>query len=81
MKLIKEGKWNVPWTGTISCTTCEAGLLVEEADVKPVYNEMRYYCVCVVCGKDISLNVKDLPLRLKEAVDKKRKWNTSSSDW
>jgi transcription elongation factor Elf1 len=80
MKVLKEGKWNLPWSGTFSCPTCEAELLVEEADVKPTYNEMKYYCVCGVCGKSIDLKEKDLPLRLKETVDTKRKWYTSS-DW
>lgn len=80
MKVLKEGKWNVPWTGTATCPTCDAELLVEESDVKPTYNEMSYYCDCAVCGKRIDLKAKDFPLRLKEAVDKKRKWS-SSSDW
>ena len=79
MKVLKEGKWNLPWSGTFSCPTCEAELLVEESDVKPTYNAMSYYCECAVCGKEIPLKMKDFPLRLKEAVDKKRKW--SSSDW
>lgn len=80
MKVLKEGKWNLPWSGTSSCPTCEAELLVEEEDVKPTYDEMTYFCVCAICGKSIPLDAKSFPLRLKETVDKKRKWS-SSSDW
>jgi hypothetical protein len=80
MKVLKEGKWNIPWSGNATCPTCEAELLVEEADVKPTYNHMSYFCECAICGKVITLKAGDLPLRVKEAVDKKRKWS-SSSDW
>ena len=76
MKILKEGKWNLPWSGPVTCTTCEAELLVEEADVKPTYNEVSYYCVCEICGKSINLDPKDFPQRLKEAVDMKRKWSS-----
>ena len=79
MKIIKEGKWNVPWTGNATCPTCEAELLVEEKDVLPTYNEMSYFCECVICKKRIELKAKDLPLRVKEEVDKKRKWSSGSA--
>lgn len=80
MKVLKEGKWNLPWSGKATCPTCEAELLVEESDVKPTYNKTTYFCDCAVCGKPIDLSAKDLPLRLKETVDKKRKWSSSSWD-
>ena len=80
MKVLKEGKWNLPWSGTFTCPTCEAELLVDEADVKPTYNAMTYFCTCAICGKSIPLKEKDFPLRVKEAVDRKREWS-SSSDW
>lgn len=76
MKVMKEGKWNVPWSHEYACSTCEAVLLVEESDVKPTYNEMKYHFVCCVCGKDTEVPHKDLPLRVKEALDKKRKWSS-----
>lgn len=77
MKVLKEGKWNVPWTGTVTCPTCEAELLIEESDVKPTANAYKYYCLCAICGKTIMIDDKDMPLRLKETVDKKRYWNSS----
>lgn len=81
MKVLKEGKWNIPWTGEFSCPTCEARLLVEEADVLPVDNEPnRYECVCAICGKRFSLKKDEIAQRVREAVDKKRKY-WSSGDW
>lgn len=79
MKVLKEGKWNLPWSGKAICPTCDAELLVEEGDVKPVDYGTGYFCACGVCGKAIMIPDKDLPLRIKEALDKKRKY--SSSDW
>lgn len=78
MKVLKEGKWNVPWTMEVDCRTCEARLLVEEPDVKPVDNEStKYYCVCAICGKHVDLPCKDIALRVRETVDKKRKFWSS----
>ncbi len=81
MKVVKEGKWHVPWSGEYACKTCEAVLLVEESDVKPTYDACgRFYFTCAICGKDSDLPGKDLPLRVRETVEKKRKYS-SSSDW
>lgn len=78
MKVIKEGKWNVPWTGNHICPTCSAELLVEEADVKPVDYGSGYFCSCPCCSKSIPIDGKDLCLRLKEALDRKRKYSSGS---
>lgn len=81
MKVLKEGKWHVPWTAECACKTCEALVLVEEADVKPTYDAPNtFYWVCSVCGKDNDLPAKDLTQRVREAVEKKRKYR-SYSDW
>ena len=81
MKVVKEGKWNVPWSGEFECGVCEATLLVEESDVKPVDNECgRYYFICAVCGKQNDVPMKDIAQRVREEVEKKRKY-WSSSDW
>ncbi len=81
MKILKEGKWNLPWTMEVDCPTCEARLLVEEKDVKPTYNlSGSFYCECAICKKRIDLKAKDLPLRVQEEVDKKRSWSSGGRD-
>lgn len=67
MKVIKEGKWNLPWTAQMSCPTCEAILLVEEKDVKPVDYSSGDFCMCMLCGKSIAIHAKDLAQRVREA--------------
>lgn len=79
MKVLKEGIWNVLWSGTYICPTCKAELLVEEADLKPQANACVTYCTCALCGHSIVIPEKDLPLRVTEALGKKRKWRSSSS--
>lgn len=79
MKVIKEGKWNVVWTTEIACPICEAVLLVEESDVKPTYNVVKYECVCCVCGKTVLIPNEAIAQRVREAADKKRRY--SSGDW
>lgn len=80
MKVLKEGIWNIPWSGTYACSICKAELLVEEADLKPHDNAYRSYCVCAICGHTIEIPEKDLPRRVTEALGKKRKWTSSSWD-
>ena len=80
MKVLKEGKWNVPWSTEKVCSTCEATLLVEESDVKATDYATTYHFVCVVCGKVNYIDHKELPLRVCEEKEKKRKYS-SSSDW
>ncbi len=78
MKVLKEGKWNVPWTTEASCPTCEAKLLIEETDVKPVFDEgHKYECLCVICGKSFNLKKDDIAQRVREAADKKRRYSSS----
>jgi hypothetical protein len=79
MKVIEKGNWDNPWSMEIRCceSSCGAKLLVEEDDVKPTYNcGSKYYCICMICGKSISLVHTDIPLRVKEVVDKKRKYSS-----
>jgi hypothetical protein len=81
MKVLKEGKWNVPWTTTAVCKTCEAEALIEEADVKPTFDkDGKFYWVCVVCGKSNDLPSKEIAQRVCEAVAKKRKYSWGWGD-
>lgn len=81
MKILKEGKWKLPWIGEFPCPTCEALLQVEESDVKPTYDKgSSYYTTCEACGHEFNVPGGKLPQRLKEQLDAKRKWS-SSSDW
>ncbi len=80
MKILKEGKWHLPWTTEAVCGTCEARLLVEEPDVKPTFDATnKFYWVCAICGKENDLPAKELTQRVREAVEKKRRY--ASSDW
>lgn len=82
MKVLKEGKWNIPWTAEVSCSTCEAKLLTEEVDVKPVmYSNSGYCCSCPVCSKSISLEGKLIAQRVREVVDAKRPYYSPGSPW
>lgn len=81
MKVIQEGSWKNPWSVEMQCDEkgCNAKLLIEESDVKPVSDVYKYYAECMICDKSISLVADSIPLRVKRIVDKKRKW--SSSGW
>jgi hypothetical protein len=67
MKVLEKGGWDNPWSMEMVCSEkeCSSKLLVEEGDVKPVYNYSGYYALCPVCGKNISIQGKDLPIRPK----------------
>lgn len=77
MKVIKEGKWNIVWTTEIACPVCAAQLLVEESDVKPVYNRMEYECACAACGKMLRIPSAQIAQRVREAADTNRKWSNN----
>lgn len=79
MKIVKEGKWNLPWSAEMTCPTCDAILLVEEKDVKPVDYSSGYFCTCMICNKRITIGANLLPLRVKEACDLKRKHGSGSA--
>lgn len=83
MKVLKEGKWNVPWTGECVCSTCEATLLVEEKDVIPTRDcNGKFHCCCCVCGHQLVLSPQVLPRRLTEELEKKREYTPQYvSDW
>lgn len=85
MKILKEGNWKNPWSHEYVCNEkdCAATLLVDEADLMAPerYDNQaaRYEFLCPVCGKKNDVPPKDLPLRIKEALDKKRKVNRTWS--
>lgn len=80
MKIIEKGKWSMPWSKEYVCSerSCEAKLLVEESDVHPVdySSKYAYYFACLVCGAHVDVSASDLPKRIKDALDKKRKQST-----
>ena len=75
MKVIKEGKWTVPWQQEMTCTDkqCEAQLLIEEADVIAPDQSELFKAVCPVCGTSLVLKSSELPRRIKDALNKTRK--------
>lgn len=79
MKVIKVGIWNEKWEKEMTCPTCKAVISVEEADVKAVDYSYDFSAACCVCGHPTKISDKDLPLRIKEALNKKRKYPSSSS--
>ncbi len=84
MKVLEEGKWKMVWSAEMVCSekSCEAKLLVEEADVKAVdYSSSRndFYAVCAVCGANMNVAASALPLRMKKELNAKRKYSSSSS--
>ena len=80
MKVIKTGIWNEKWEKELDCPVCRAVVLVEEADVKAVDYSHDFTAACCVCGHPIKVPDKDLPLRIKDALNKKRKYPSSSWD-
>lgn len=79
MKVIKPGIWNEKWKKEMTCPTCKAVVLVEEAAVTAVDYSYDFSAACCVCGHSIEISDKDLPLRIKEVLNKKRKYR--DSDW
>ncbi len=77
MKVIKIGIWNEKWEKEMTCPTCKAVVLVEEADVKAVDHSYDFSAACCVCGHPIKVSDKDIPLRIKEVLNKKRKYSSS----
>ncbi len=75
MKVIKEGKWTVPWQQEVICTDkqCEAQLLIEETDVVAPDHSDLFKAVCPVCGTSLVLNSSGLPRRIKDALNKTRR--------
>lgn len=78
MKVLKSGKWKNPWSATLMCQICSAELLVEEKDLQPQGNQAdSNYFTCIECGKNNYVDTKTLPLRVKEELNKKRKYWSS----
>lgn len=80
MKVLEEGKWKMVWSVEVPCSEkeCGAKLLVEEADVKAVYDSTpaKYSSECPVCGSVLFLSSASIPLRVKAVADKKKKWSS-----
>lgn len=78
MKVLEKGMWDNPWSLEAICSekSCGAKLMIEESDMKPVDNYVRYYASCVVCGHKISVASESLPLRLRNILDKERKYSS-----
>ncbi|OGF38049.1 hypothetical protein A2482_00375 [Candidatus Falkowbacteria bacterium RIFOXYC2_FULL_48_21] len=77
MKVLEEGKWKNPWSGEYVCCekSCGAKLLVEENDLLARFDKTdENYFVCPICGRENNVPRNDLPLRLKEKLNKKRKY-------
>lgn len=83
MKVLEEGGWRNPWSKEVQCSEkeCGAKLLVDEKDVKPVDYGNGYYVNCPICDQSVNFNAKDIPLRMRRELDKKRKCGSSSSNW
>ncbi len=77
MKIIKEGNWKNPWSKEHECGTCKGVLLVEEKDVKPVDYGTGFYCLCALCGERIEIKSGDLSKRVRDEVDRKRKYSSA----
>lgn len=77
MKVIKTGIWNEKWEKELDCPVCKAVVLVEEADVKAVDYSHDFTAACCVCGYPINVPEKDLPLRIKDVLNKKRIYPSS----
>ena len=77
MKVLEKGNWDNPWSIEAKCpeSSCEAKLLIEEGDVRAIDYESGYYAECMVCGHCINIAAKDIPLRVKHPIDKKRKYS------
>ncbi len=77
MKVLKEGKWNEPWTIEIICSNqaCEATLEVGEQDVNATNQQgSRYECHCCVCGRSIQIPAERIHLRVRGLADQRRQW-------
>ena len=77
MKVLKEGKWNVPWVGGGICPNKECGAEIEvyECDLRPTFDTRdAFECICCVCGHSIPIGADKLPLRVREELEKKRKY-------
>lgn len=76
MKILAEGKWKNPWSMEIDCSEkeCGAKLLLEEGDVRAKDYSRLYSAECPICESSIIIPGNAIPLRVKQPLDKKRKW-------
>jgi hypothetical protein len=80
MKILEQGIWKKPWSLEIRCDerSCGAKLLIEEGDIRAIDYDHDYYVLCPICKHQMRIVAKDIPLRVSEPADKKRKWRDSS---
>jgi predicted RNA-binding Zn-ribbon protein involved in translation (DUF1610 family) len=85
MKVIKEGKWKNPWSTKVTCSeaSCGSELEIDEGDLKlDGYRDdsNKPTVKCPICGKETI--IKDqIPLRVYEALNKRREYRSSGSGW
>jgi hypothetical protein len=79
MKVLAEGKWKIPWQGERDCKTpqCGAKLLVEETDLIAIDHTDAFGFVCPICGKTVRVPAGEIPERIKEKLNKTRKYASS----
>jgi hypothetical protein len=78
MKVVKEGKWDNPWSAELSCgnDNCGATLLVEEGDVIPTYDSRnKFHFICPICESVTYIPPANLPPRIKNALEAKRDYD------
>lgn len=81
MKVIKEGKWNEPWSTEVDCPTCEARLLVDEGDLKPYDNSQDFYVHCPLCAKIVPIKARLVSQRVRESAGAGRRyWSSDDSN-
>lgn len=83
MKIINEGKWNEPWSGTervCANKACEATLQVESEDIKPTHNQPHVFqFTCPFCDSTNFIPEELLPGKLRKELEAKRTYYSSSS--
>jgi hypothetical protein len=75
MKVIREGRWNEPWSVEVICSNvaCQATLELAEHDVLPSSrNGSRYDCRCCVCGFYTQIPADRIHLRIRMKADAAR---------
>lgn len=81
MKVLKEGKWHLPWSAEAVCKACQATVLVEEGDVEPTFGEFNaFYWRCPACDVCNEISEAAIHPRVKCEVEKRRQYS-SSDDW
>jgi hypothetical protein len=79
MKVLKSGKWELPFNIERVCANlnCGALLSLEENDILAFDDCHDYGWKCIVCDFTNSIEGEDIPGRITSKLDKKRRWNTA----